>query len=142
MTLFSVRPKTIYMQGIPRHWNRRFREDFWTPELQAIGQQEVLNKEVYAGAASPDGVFGYQDRYDEYRSQWSRVAGEFRTTTLNHWHLARDFSSEPALNATFVKCVPTERVFAVPSEDVLWVQARHSLMARRLVSRSARSFIF
>lgn len=142
ITLFCVRPKTIYANGLHRHWNRREKEDYWQLELQHIGQQEVLKKEVYVDSADPDGVFGYQDRYDEYRRQESTIAGEFRDTTLNYWHMARIFASEPALNADFVKSVPTERVFAVPSKDVLWVQARHSIQARRLVAKTGHSFIF
>lgn len=142
LSLFSVRPKTIYMQGLNRLYNRRTKEDFWQRELEHIGQQEVLNKEVYALHTTRDGIFGYQDRYDEYRRQESRVSGEFRTSTLNHWHMAREFASSPALNSTFTKCVPTERTFAVPSEDVIYVYARHSIQARRLVAKTGTSFIF
>lgn len=141
-SLMSVRPKTIYAQGLPRTWNRRIKEDFWQRELQHIGQEPILNKEVYAGAASPDDTFGFQDRYDEYRRTESTIAGEFRTSTLDFWHMARIFASEPALNSDFVKCVPTERTFAVPSEDVLYVMANHSIQARRLVSGTATSFIY
>lgn len=141
-TFMSVKPKTIYAQGLPRTWNRRVKEDFWQKELQHIGQQEVLNKEVYAGHSSPNDTFGFQDRYDEYRRTESTIAGEFRTTMLDHWHMARIFSTSPALNADFVKCVPTDRVFAVPSQDVLYVMANHSIQARRLVAGSGQSFIF
>lgn len=140
-TLMSVRPKTLYIQGIPRTWNRRTKEDFWQVELQHIGQQAIKNKEVYAAAASPDGTFGYQDRYDDYRRQESWVSGEFRTT-LNQWHFARNFGSEPALNASFVKCVPPENPFAAPASDVLWITARHSIQARRLVAQAGTSFIY
>lgn len=141
MSLLSIRPKTMYMAGFERLWNRRTKDDFWQKEFEHIGQQEVQNKEIYAAHASPDAAFGYQDRYDEYRRLWSSVAGDFRTT-LNFWHLARDFSSSPALNSTFVSCVPTERVFAVPSEDVFYVHANHSIQARRLVSKTGTSFTF
>lgn len=141
-TLLSVRPKTIYAQGLPRTWNRRVKEDFWQKELEHIGQQEVLNKEVYAAHATPNGTFGFQDRYDEYRRTESNIAGEFRTTALDYWHMARIFSSDPALNADFVKCVPTERTFAVPSEDVLWIMAKHSIQARRMLTQTGTSFIY
>lgn len=141
-TFISVRPKTIYAQGLPRTWNRRVKEDFFQKELQHIGQQEVLNKEVYAAHAQPDGVFGFQDRYDEYRRTESSIAGEFRSTLLDFWHMARIFASQPALNSDFVKCVPTERNFAVPSQDVLYVMANHSIQARRIVAQSGNSFIF
>jgi len=141
ITLLTARPKTIYATGLARHWNRRTKEDFWQKELEHIGQQELLNKEVYAAHATPDGVFGYQDRYDEYRRIMSTIAGEFRST-LNFWHFARIFGSSPALNADFVKCVPAETPFAVPSEDVLQIMARHSIQARRLVCQTGTSFIY
>lgn len=141
-TLLSIRPKTIYGNGLARTWTRRSKEDFWQKELQHIGQQEVYNQEPYFAHTDPTGVFGYQDRYDEYRRQESSVAGEFRTSDLNFWHMARLFGSDVALNADFVKCVPTERTFAVPSKDVFYVMAKHSIQARRLVAGSGSSFIF
>lgn len=142
MCLMSVKPKTMYVQGLWRTWNRRVKEDFFQRELQTIGQQPILNKEVYAAHATPDGTFGYQDRYDDYRRMESSVGGEFRNTTLDFWHMARTFTSDPALNATFVKCVPTERTFAVPSEDVIYIMARHSLVARRLLNKEGVSLTF
>lgn len=140
LSLMSIKPKTMYAQGLQRMWNRRVKEDFWQRELQHIGQQEVLNKEVYAAHATPAGVFGYQDRYDEYRRVESSLGGEFRTTTLDYWHFARIFASDPALNATFVKCVPTERTFASSTNDVLYVMAMHSIQARRMLSKNGTSF--
>lgn len=140
-TFLSVKPKAIYQDGLARHWNRRTKEDFFQKELQHIGQQEVLNKEVRAAHATPDGVFGYQDRYDEYRRAFSTVSGEFRST-LDFWHFARKFSSDPALNESFIKCVPTEDPFAVPSADVLYIMARHSIQARRLLASQGTSFIY
>jgi len=141
ITLLTARPKTIYANGLARHWNRTTKEDYWQKELEHIGQQPVLNKEVYAPHASPNNTFGYQDRYDEYRRTFSTIAGEFRTT-LDYWHFARQFGSAPSLNADFVKCVPTEEPFAVPSEDVLQIMARHSIQARRLVCKTGTSFIY
>lgn len=141
ISVLSVKPKTIYAQGLPRTWNRRTKEDFFQKELQHIGQQEILNKELYAGAASPNAIFGYQDRYDEYRRTESTIAGEFRTD-LNFWHYARIFGSEPALNADFIKSVPTKRTNAVTSEDCLWVMANHSIQARRLVDSTGTSYIY
>lgn len=141
LTLMSIKPKTMYIQGIPRTWNRRVKEDFWQQELQHIGQQEVLNKEVYAAHATPNGTFGYQDRYDEYRRNESWVSGEFRST-LNTWHFARSFASDPALNGTFVSCVPPENPFAVNSTNTMWIMVKHSIQARRLVAPVGRSYIF
>lgn len=138
----SVKPKSIYADGLARTWNRRIKEDFWQRELQHIGQQGILNKEVYAGAAQPDDVFGYQDRYDEYRRSESSIAGEFRTSALDFWHFARMFGSEPALNADFVECLSPDRPFAVPSEDVVYIMAAHSIQARRLVAKVGTSYIY
>lgn len=140
-TFLSVKPKTMYSQGLARHWNRRTKEDFFQKELQHIGQQEVLNKEVYASHTTPNGIFGFGDRYDEYRRNLSTVSGEFRTT-LDFWHLARTFSSDPALNAAFVKSIPSTRIFAVPSTDTLWIMAKHSIQARRIVSADTSSYIY
>lgn len=141
-SLLSVRPVTMYVQGLARHWNRRTKEDFWQKELEHIGQQEVLKKEVYAASADPNGVFGYQDRYDEYRRTESTIGGEFRTTQLDFWHMARIFASEPSLNSDFVRSNPTKRINAVQTNDVLWVMGSHSLQARRMVSKIGSSFIY
>jgi len=141
LSLLSLKPRTMYTQGMERMWNRRTKEDFWQKELETIGQQEILNKEVYVDAASVDGVFGYQDRYDEYRRKESSVAGDFRTS-LDFWHFAREFASEPALNATFVSSVPTDRVFAVTTDDTVYVMANHSIQARRMLSQVGRSITF
>lgn len=141
LSLLSTLPKTMYVQGIARHWNRRTKEEFWQREFQHIGQQAVKNKEVYAAAASPDGTFGFQDRYDEYRRQENTIAGEFRTTALDYWHMGRIFASEPALNASFVTSTPSKRNFASQSTDTLYIMAKHNIQARRLVAQTGTSFI-
>lgn len=141
MTLFSVRPKTMYTQGLHRSWSRATRMDYFQRELAHIGQQEVQKKEVWAHAAAPTDTWGYQDRYDEYRRMESSVAGEFRST-LNMWHYARIFSGEPALNAAFVSADPTKRVNVVQNADVLWCMAAHSIQARRMVPKEGTSFGF
>lgn len=133
LSFLLVRPKSIYMQGVPRTWLRRVKEDFWQKELEHIGQQEVYTQELYA-AADKDKVFGYQNRYDDYRQQWSSVSGEFRDI-LNYWHMAREFANEPVLNADFISAVPTERIFAAQQNDQLYCLANHSIQARRLMSR-------
>lgn len=141
MSLMSVRPKTMYMDGLERKFSRTTKEDYWQRELEHIGQQPVKNSEVYAAHLTPAGTFGYQDRYDEYRRVESGVSGEFRTT-LNYWHMARSFGSTPALNASFVSSVPTLRNFASSTTDPLYVMAKHSIQARRMVAKSGKSFIF
>lgn len=140
-TFAVVKPKTIYASGLFRHWNRRTKEDFFQKELQHIGQQPILYKEVRAAHATPNDTFGWTDRYAEYRGQESSIAGEFRTT-LDFWHFARQFSTDPALNETFIKCVPTEEPFAVPSTNTLYMMARHNIQARRIVDASGNSFIY
>ncbi len=141
-SLLSVRPKTMYVQGLPRTWNRRVKEDFFQPELQAIGQQEVLNNELYAAHSDPKGVFGYSDRYDEYRRIESTIAGDFRSTKLDFWHMARVFTGDPTLNADFVTSVPTKRTNAVTNEDVLWIMANHSIQARRMLMKVAKPSVY
>lgn len=135
LTLASVRPRSIYMNGIHRSWLRRTKEDYWQKELELIGQQAIRNAEVYAPSADPLGTFGYQDRYAEYRHLPSYVSGDFRTT-LNDWHLARIFGSAPTLNAAFVSCDPGVRPFAdQTSADKLWCMFSHSIQARRMVTK-------
>ena len=114
LSLMSVRPKTIYQDGLARMWSRRVKEDFYQRELEQIGQQQVYRREVYAEADNAgnggDAIFGYQDRYSEYKHEQSTVHGYFRQT-LNYWHMARQFASAPALNDSFVRCDPTRRIY-------------------------------
>lgn len=135
-SFISVRPKTIYTQGLARTWNRRSKEDFFQRELQHIGMQEILNKEVYAGHTTPEGTFAYQDRYDDYRRTFSSISGEFRNGGgLEHWHMSRIFTGDPALNDTFLTANPTDRIYASTATDQLLVMANHSIQARRILSR-------
>lgn len=107
----SVQPKTVYMQGLSKMWSRTSRWDYFMPAIQNLGQQPVLNKEVYAPHTTPNGVFGYQDQYYEYRRIESRVSGEFRSS-LDFWHMGIKYASSPALNSSFVESAPTNRVYA------------------------------
>lgn len=146
MSLMSVRPKTVYTNMLPRTFIRTTKEDFFQPELEHIGQQEVYNIELNANSSEPSGVFGYQDRYNEYRYHESSISGEFRST-LNYWHMARDFSGSFALNGDFVTCTPTDRIFAAPGtaqdpNDTLYCFFNHSIQARRLISKMATPRIF
>lgn len=141
ISLASVRPRTMYESALHRMWLRRTKEDFWQKELEHIGMQEVYKSEVYGKQATDFGVFGYQDRYAEYRHMQSSVSGEFRST-LSHWHLARILANEPALNTDFVTCVPSNRIFASQNTHGLWSMFSHSIQARRMVSRSAAGRIY
>lgn len=134
-TLMSVKPKTIYANGLPKHWSRTTKEDFWQKELEHVGQQEVYNKELYWADTGPNDVFGYQDRYDEYRRSESSIAGEFRSSTANFWHYARIFAADVTLNASFVSATPTNRVYQSTAVDQLNVMISHSIQARRMLSK-------
>ena len=116
--ILSVIPKTAYMHGVPKHFNKIYDKlDFYFPEFAHLGEQEIQNLEIFAGfddGYDPNGTFGYIPRYSEYKYMNSRVAGDFRET-LKYWHLARDFETGPNLNDTFVASGDTisKRIFAV-----------------------------
>jgi len=133
ISVLSVRPKAIYTNGIHRSFLRMDKEDYFQKELQFIGQQEVMNNEVYADPANGTDTFGYQDRYSEYREQPSRVSNEFRDV-LNYWHLGREFTAPPVLNQSFTDCNPSKRIFNEQTMNGLWVMVQNKIMARRLVN--------
>lgn len=137
--LACLRPKAIYANSIPRTFLRKTRFDFWQPELQHLGQQEITNQELNASNDNPSQVFGYADRYNEYRYNQSQVCGEFRSL-LQDWHLGRVLPSNTTLNADFVRCQPRTDIFAVtdPDYDKVYCSFSHSVQARRLVSRRAK----
>ena len=119
--LLSVQADLTYQQGLNRMWSRRGRYDFYWPALSHIGEQAVLNKEIFAdGTPVDDATFGYQERYAEYRYKPSQITGKFRSKdpqTLDNWHLAQNFASRPALNGSFMEDKPPiERVIAVNTE--------------------------
>jgi hypothetical protein len=125
-----------YQQGLNRMWSRQDRWDFYWPALAHIGEQAVLNKEIYAqGTTADDGVFGYQERFAEYRYKPSMITGQFRSTaatSLDNWHLAQEFGSLPALNSSFIEeNPPLDRVLAVPSEPDLLLDAFFDLKCAR-----------
>lgn len=119
--LMSVLPRTKYQQGLARDWYRFDKFDYAWNELAHLGEQEIYNKEIYANASDPDGTFGYQSRYAEYKYNYDQVHGDFKNS-LNFWHLGRIFNSEPALNSNFVQADPSTRIFAVTASTVnhLW----------------------
>lgn len=119
--LVSVRADLTYQQGIERMWSRRTRYDFYWPAFAGLGEQAVLNKEIYFdGTEADEEVFGYQERFAEYRYKPSRITGKFRSTdpqTLDYWHLSQEFATRPTLSDTFIQDnPPVDRVIAVPSE--------------------------
>ncbi|QCQ84931.1 major capsid protein [Blackfly microvirus SF02] len=119
--LVSVRADMNYQQGLNRMWSRSSRFDFYWPALSHIGEQAILNQELYArGDANDTLVYGYQERFGEYRYKPSLVTGQFRSAfaqTLDSWHLAQTFTTLPTLSPTFiVENPPVARVSAVPSQ--------------------------
>lgn len=113
-----------YQQGMNRMWSRRDRWDFYWPALAHLGEQAVLNEEIYTtGTATDQDVFGYQERYAEYRYKPSQITGKMRSNaagSLDVWHLSQDFSSVPVLNASFIEeNPPIDRVVALPTEPDL-----------------------
>jgi hypothetical protein len=116
--LINVRADLTYQQGMRRLWSRSTRYDFYWPEFASLGEQAILNKEIYCkGDANDNLVFGYQERWAEYRYLPSLITGRFRSTsalTLDAWHLAQNFSALPTLNATFINDTPPlQRILAV-----------------------------
>lgn len=138
-SLMFVRPKTVYQDQVPRQFLRSVWSDFWQKELEMMGEQAVTNVEVRYEHASPAGVFGYVPRHEDYRRHPSYVSGGFRTSDFNSWHMARDYASDPALNAAFVQCDPTNRVFSTTAVDELQSMLSHAISARRLVSKRSRN---
>lgn len=122
--LACARADITYQQGINRMWNRSTRYDFFWPKLQQLGEQEILNSEIYLqGTADDNLVFGYQERYAEYRYKPSEIHGRLRSTyatPLDMWHLAEEFSTLPLLNDDFiVQNTPIERAIAIDTEPDL-----------------------
>lgn len=119
--LCCLRADITYQQGLNRMWSRRQLFDFYWPTLAHLGEQVVYNKEIYTqGTADDNGVFGYQERYAEYRYKPSMITGKLRSTdaqSLDVWHLAQKFDSLPKLNQDFIEeNPPIARVIAVPNE--------------------------
>lgn len=119
--LMCVDADLTYQQGLNRMWSRKTRYDYYWPVLACLGEQAVLNKEIYAqGTSVDDEVFGYQERWAEYRYQPSMITGKMRSTyaqSLDIWHLAEKFDALPKLNSDFIQSKPPiERVVAVTDE--------------------------
>ena len=121
--LMSLMPRPVYQQGIDRQWLGETRYDELLPEFVNLGEQGILNAEVYAKNDDPEynkGLFGYQARYDEYRYAQNIICGNLRSGTpakLDHWHMARYFRNPPALNSEFLTCNDDlKRIFAVTGQ--------------------------
>jgi hypothetical protein len=135
--VMTVMPMTAYQQGIPKHWSKFDKFDFYWPSFANIGEQAITNQELYyQNTGADDTTFGYTPRYAEYKYIPSTVHGTFKTS-LNFWHMGRIFSSAPSLNQDFIECDSTEvsRVFAVEDNTVehLYVYLHNEVKATRLM---------
>lgn len=134
MGLISIMPKAQYTQGIPRHFSRESRYDYFWPQFQHIGEQGIKVKEIYAqGTGNDDDIWGYTPRYAEYKFQLSSVHGDFRDT-LDFWTMARLFQTEPTLSNNFVNSIGGVRtdIFAVDDgTDYFWVHLYNDVKAKR-----------
>lgn len=134
--VISVLPKTAYSQGIERHFKKFDKFDYYWPEFANLGEQEILNMEIFFNKnSSPNAnasVWGYQQRYAEYKYNKSSIHGDFRDT-LEFWQMGRKFNGLPPLNEDFIKSDPTKRIFAVTDEetDDLYVQIYNKVDALR-----------
>jgi len=136
MGMVSIRADLNYQQGLNRMFTRRTRWDYYWPALAQIGEQAVLNEEIYAqGTAVDKQVFGYQERYAEYRYKPSVITGKFRSTDpapLDVWHLAQKFATLPVLNSAFIEeNPPLNRVVAVNTEPQFLFDAYFNLKFAR-----------
>jgi len=136
MGIMSVRADLTYQKGLRRELSKSTRYDIYWPSLAHLGEQEILNKELYCdGSANDDAVFGYQERYAEYRYKSSQISGLFQsdaTGSLDSWHLSQDFASLPTLGKTFIQeDPPLDRCIQVSTEPHFIVDTYINLKCAR-----------
>lgn len=138
--IFSIRPDSVYTQGLARQWTKFSKLDYFVPELANVGMQEVFQSEIYADGTNSKTLFGYSPRYEEYRKLPNRISGEFREL-LNYWNLARNFEAPPVLNSSFITMNPTRRVFAEQTQDSFLVMLRNNIKSYRVVPKRAKNIL-
>lgn len=132
----NVRADLTYQQGLDRMFSRSTKLDFYWPTFANLGEQAVLNKEIFAqGTDDDEDAFGYQERYAEYRYKNSKITGQFRSTaplSLDAWHLSQEFDNLPVLGDTFITDLPpVDRVVAVPSQPQFLFDSYFNLKCHR-----------
>lgn len=144
LAMMQARGDITYSQGIDRYWGKSTRYDFYYPVLSGIGEQSILNREIWTdGSANDDLVFGYTGRYNEYRFQNTKLTGLMRpdaSGTLASWNLSEDFATLPALGATFIESntgTPLDRAIAVPTEPHFIADIWHDIKAARPIPMHA-----
>lgn len=132
--IMSIIPRTAYQQGIPRHFRKFDKFDYYFPEFAHLGEQPIYQSELYtdlSNASSLDNIFGYTPRFSEYKYCPDRVHGDFKTS-LSYWHMGRIFSNPPQLNGDFVTSDPTQRIFAVEDDShKMWCLVHNLIRAVR-----------
>lgn len=139
--LASVRADQTYQYGLERMWSRETKYDFYWPALAHLGEQEILNKELwyYNNDGLNDEVWGYQERWAEYRYKPSKITGQVRSYVtggdpLHYWHLAQEWNNRPLLNEEFIEeRPPMERVLAVPSEPDIFLDVAFNYRSTRVM---------
>lgn len=138
--ILSIRPDSVYTQGLAKQWTKFSKLDYYVPELANIGMQEVFQSELYADGTNSKTLFGYTPRYDEYRKLPNRISGEFREL-LNYWNMARSFEIPPVLNSSFITMNPTKRVFAEQTQDSFLIMCRNNIKSYRVVPKRAKNIL-
>lgn len=136
--IMSVMPKAGYSQGLPKHLTRKTRWDYYNPKLAYLGEQAILNKELYfSGTSSRDnGTFGFMQRFAEYRTAYNTIHGDFRGS-LNYYHMYRQFDGTPTLSEDFILANSVDaRPFAFWQENsnvnqLIWCEIMHDVKASR-----------
>lgn len=132
--IMRIVPKTAYYQGVSRDLLRVAQGDFAMPQLSHLGEQSIKNCELYFASQNPEGTFGYQSRYADYKYKPDRVHGDFKTPQLDYWHMARRFDEEPQLTPEFQKIDADSvqsNIFAYGESDTLLCDMYHSVIAER-----------
>lgn len=134
--ILRARGEISYQQGLDRFWSRSTKFDFLWPDLVNLGEQAILNKELWIqGDSTDDNVFGYTERYAEYRFKKSLVTGKLAsaaTGSLDFWHLAEEFGSQPTLSQTFISDqTPMARITTVPAEPDFIIDGRFDFKVAR-----------
>lgn len=134
--LVSARADITYQQGLNRMWTRQTKYDYYWPALSHLGEQEVLNREIYAdGTSADEDVFGYNERWSEYKYHPSLVTGALRSdhaTSLDVWHLSQDFATLPTLSSDFIEeDPPIDRIIATVDEPQFVMDAYFKVKTAR-----------
>ena len=125
------------MNGVAREFLKRTKEDYYQKELANLGQQEVFTQELHGGSVAGS-VFGFEDRYEEYRRHPSQVSQDF-LSTLSSFHMGRELVADQVLNQDFIECTPSDRIFQVGESvaNTLWCMINNKIIARRQVPKRA-----